>query len=226
MWTNWQPATCLPDHCFCEAIHNGTVAQPANAWSSLGFVLVGLLIAHARLRDYGSPIAPYRGIYGYALVLIGLGSAFYHASLTFVGQLTDVSGMYVLIMFALLYSLNRMYKGGRVIFILAYAGANILLFFLQTTLPGLRRYVFGALVVGVLAAEIYRLRATLISIDGKWLLRAAGVIAVAFAIWVLDITKALCSPYSIVQGHAVWHLLGAVASYCLYRYYRSETALT
>src|SRR6266481_825369 len=110
MLTNWPPATCRPDHCFCEAIHNGAVAQPANSWSNLGFVVVGLLIAHARMRDDASPIAPYRRIYGYALVLIGLGSAFYHASLTFVGQLMDVSGMYILITFALLYSLKRMYK--------------------------------------------------------------------------------------------------------------------
>jgi hypothetical protein len=102
---------------------------------------------------------------------------------------------------------------------------NILLFFVQTSLPGVRRYVFGLLVAGVLATEIYRRRATPISIDGKWLLRAAGVMAVAFAIWVLDITKTLCDPTSLVQGHAIWHLLGAVASYCLYRYYRSETSL-
>ena len=158
-------------------------------------------------------------------MLIGLGSAFYHASLTFVGQLLDVSGMYVLITFALLYSLNRLYKGGRFDFILTYAGTNILLFFLQTMLPGVRRYVFGVLAVSVLATEIYRRRRALISIDGKWLLQAAGVMALALAIWVLDITKTLCAPYSIVQGHAIWHLLGAVASYCLYRYYSSERAL-
>jgi hypothetical protein len=223
MWTTWQPATCRPDHCFCEAIHSAAVAQPANTWSSLGFVIVGLLIAHGRMRDDGNPMARYRRIYGYALVLIGLGSAFYHASLTFVGQLMDVSGMYILITFALLYSLNRLYKGSRVSFILAYLGTNILLFVLQTTLPGMRRYVFGVLVVAVLATEIRR-RTTHISIDGKWLLRAAVVMAAAFSIWVLDITRTFCDPYSIVQGHAIWHLLGAAAAYCLYRYYGSETA--
>jgi hypothetical protein len=225
MWTTWQPATCRPDHCFCEALRSGVIAQPANTWSNLGFVLVGLLIAHGRMRDDGNPMGRYRRSYGYALVLIGLGSAFYHASLTFVGQLMDVSGMYILITFALLYSLNRMYKRSRVTFLLAYAATNILLFFLQTSLPGVRRYVFAVLVIGVLATEIYRRRTTHISIDGKWLLRAAGVMAVAFAIWVLDITKTLCDPYSMVQGHAVWHLLGAVAAFCLYRYYRSEATL-
>jgi hypothetical protein len=46
-------------------------------------------------------------------------------------------------------------------------------------------------------------------------------ILVAFAIW--NASKAwLCQPYSLVQGHAIWHLLGAVSAYFLYRYYASE----
>ena len=45
----------------------------------------------------------YRRLYGYALVAVGLGSYFYHASLTFAGQVCDMSGMYFLITFALLY---------------------------------------------------------------------------------------------------------------------------
>jgi Ceramidase len=231
-WTDWQPATCRPDHCFCEAIRSGAIAQPADTWSNLGFVLVGLLIAHARIgRDlatqYDNPMirdAVYRRLYGYALVLIGLGSAFYHASLTFIGQLMDVSGMYVLITFALLYSLARTHKQSHFRFIATYVGITAVLFAMQTTLPSLRRYVFGLLVIGLLGTETYLRRKALTSIESKWLWWAAGIMAVAFAIWVLDITKTVCAPYSIFQGHAVWHLLGAVSSFCLYRYYRSEMA--
>jgi len=168
-------------------------------------------------------MAAYRRIYGYALVLIGLGSGFYHASLTFVGQLMDVSGMYVLITFALLYGLARIYRTGRVQFIATYAGTNILLFFVQATVPGVRRYVFAVLVIGVLAVEIYRHRKSPMPIESKWLWRAAGTMAVGFTIWVLDITKTVCAPYSLVQGHAIWHLLGALAAFCLYRYYQSES---
>jgi hypothetical protein len=224
-WANWPPATCRPDHCFCEAIRSGAVAQPADTWSSLGFVFVGLLIAHAPSRGNDNPMAAYRRIYGYALVLIGMGSGFFHASLTFAGQLMDVSGMYVLISFALLYGLARIYRTGRVQFIVAYVGTNIALFIVQATFPGVRRYVFALLVIAVLGVEIYRHRKSLMSIESKWLWRAAGIMAAAFTVWVLDITKTVCAPYSIIQGHAIWHLLGAVASFCLYRYYRSETAL-
>ena len=109
----WAPATCLPDHCFCEAIGSGAVAQPANAWSSLAFVLAGLWIAQpsagrkykARNRMVREPA--YRRLYGCALVAIGLGSYFYHATLTFAGQVCDMSGMYLLITFALFYGVAR-----------------------------------------------------------------------------------------------------------------------
>src|SRR5258708_25688993 len=221
-WATWQPATCRPDHCFCEAIRGGAVAQPADTWSSLGFVLVGLLIAHTPSRGDHNPMAAYRRIYGYALVLIGLGSAFFHASLTFAGQLMDVSGMYVLITFALLYGLARIYRTRRVKFMVAYVGTNILLFLVQAMIPGVRRYVFALLVIGVLGVEIYRHRKSVMSIQSKWLWRAAGIMAIAFAIWVLDITKTVCAPYGVVQGHAIWHLLRAVATFCLYRYYHAE----
>ena len=32
----------------------------------------------------------------------------------------------------------------------------------------------------------------------------------------------LCDPDSLVQGHAIWHLLGAVAMWCFYKYFRTE----
>jgi hypothetical protein len=52
-----------------------------------------------------------------------------------------------------------------------------------------------------------------------------ATILTAFAIW--NATKTwLCDPYSLIQGHAIWHLLGAVSAYYLYRYYASETVVT
>ena len=33
----------------------------------------------------------------------------------------------------------------------------------------------------------------------------------------------LCRSDSLAQGHAVWHVLDAVAAWCLYRFYAAET---
>jgi hypothetical protein len=35
---------------------------------------------------------------------------------------------------------------------------------------------------------------------------------------------ALCEPDTLLQGHALWHLLGAVAMFCFYHYFRTETS--
>ena len=129
----WAPATCLPDHCFCEAIGSGAVAQPANAWSSLAFVLAGLWIAQpsargkykARNRMAGEPA--YRRLYGCALVAIGLGSYFYHATLTFAGQVCDMSGMYLLITFALFYGAARIARLRTGVTLLSYVISNLVL---------------------------------------------------------------------------------------------------
>jgi hypothetical protein len=48
-----------------------------------------------------------------------------------------------------------------------------------------------------------------------------GSLLIAFAIWNAS-KQWLCDPSSYVQGHAIWHILDAVAAYFLYRYYASE----
>ena len=221
VWDGWARATCLPDHCFCEAIGPGLVAQPANSWSSLAFVLVGAVIAHSRAwagaggegnRMAVDPV--YRRIFGYALVATGLGSYFYHASLTFAGQVCDMTGMYLLITFALLYALGRAGSAGAV---MAYVLGNVALMAFQVRFPDLRRYVFGGLVIAVLWLET---RARIA--DRRWLWRGAGALGLGFAIWVADITRVACAPGSLAQGHAAWHILGASAGWFLFRYYWSE----
>ena len=230
-WTGWRPANCMPDNCFCEAIRPGTVAQPVNTWSSFGFVLVGLLV----IRQSREDIQPrqsnlltrqraYPTLFGIALIITGLGSAFYHATLTFIGQFFDVMGMYLLASFIMLYNISRLQTLSEKNFVVAYVLVNALLAFLLIQYPALRRYIFGAIIFATLWPE-YRLRKSRRLIINNFFLSAAwGTLILAFIIWMLDITKILCNPTSWLQGHALWHLLGAVAGGFLYLYYSSESA--
>lgn len=232
-WHGWQPASCMPSSCFCEGIRPGTVAQPANAWSSLGFALIGLLVlgqcgndlsAHKR-RERWNPMTRqlgYAATYGVALIVIGLGSAFYHASLTFVGQFFDVMGMYLLATFILLYNLDRWRTMPRKSFVVTYLAANLMLAYLLIELPILRRWIFGVILLAALAPEFLRRRRRRVDIQTKYLRAAVAIMLTAFIIWILDYAKVLCDPASWLQGHALWHLLGAQAAGYLYLYYRSE----
>jgi hypothetical protein len=159
-WSMWRPATCLPDACFCEAIGIGFIRQPIDTWSNLAFVLVGLLILEDVLRPSStrSNLLAQRRVYGFvyvfAVVLIGLGSWFYHASLTFVGQWFDVMGMYLLGTFMVLYSFARFRPLGNRTFAVSYGLFNLALAISLIVVPELRRYLFGGLLVVTIFLEV------------------------------------------------------------------------
>ncbi|HIF37588.1 MAG: hypothetical protein CXT75_10845 [Methanobacteriota archaeon] len=51
-----------------------------------------------------------------------------------------------------------------------------------------------------------------------------GSYLIATIIWEPSRTDGpLCDPDSLLQGHALWHLLGAVAMWCFYKYFRTES---
>lgn len=57
----------------------------------------------------------------------------------------------------------------------------------------------------------------------RYLLGATASFAVALVVWRLSHTGApLCDPHSLVQGHAVWHLLCAVSTAGIFLFYLSE----
>ena len=222
-WEAWRPATCLPDDCFCEAIRGGLVAQPANTLSSLAFILAALWVVLRRSSRPSPPrpaLGPVEaGLFAGSLLLVGAGSAFYHSSLTFVGQVFDVSGMYLIATFILLHRLGRKWSLSPVPGVLGFVAANAVLMTAQVTTPSLRRVVFGVLLVSAIALEWKSSPA-----GRTWLARGAGLMGLAFAIWVVDRQRWICDPENLVQGHAFWHVLGALASTCLYRGYEAEAA--
>lgn len=227
-WAGWRPAGCMPEHCFCEAVRDGIVRQPVNAWSSLAFVLVGLWVARRAWRDREGGEAgvlarnpAYSWIYAAACILIGIGSAFYHASLTFAGQFADVFGMYLLGSFVLLYALTRERDAAPALIFGSYVLLNAVLLLPLYFVPGTRRYLFAVLIVSAVAMELLVRRRSRAEHRRAYFRWARGALAAGFVIWILDITRAVCWPRGLIQGHALWHLAGAFAAASIYLYYRS-----
>ena len=82
---------------------------------------------------------------------------------------------------------------------------------------------FGTFLLLALAGEAVLWRRGAGRRQVGWGFASAGALALAFAIWNLAKDgSSLCHPDSLLQGHAAWHLLCAVAAYALYRLYASE----
>jgi len=157
-------------------------------------------------------------VFGAALIIIGLGSAFYHASLTFIGQLCDVQGMYLFAVFVALYAISERGLLSDRLFVLLYILINGVFLLIQLGLPGVRRYLFAAVLLAVIVVDS-RGWTERIPRDRRFFYAAITIMTVAFGIWILDITRTVCVPLSLIQGHAIWHVLGAIAAFVLYLHY-------
>ena len=223
---------------FCEAARDCWMAQPANTVSNLGFVLAGLAIAwHAarpareseRARGEGMPrglAAAYAGL----VVTLGPGSAAMHATQSHLGGHIDLTSMFLVSAFAATYAAVRLLgrRDARTVtrIFLAVLLAQEVAYFRGGEIPLLMHTGNAAFVVTLAAALAMetvlagRAGAGEPLLDRRWLLAAGGLIALAFAIWTQAKTGSRwCHPHSLVQGHAIWHLLCAGSAYALYRAY-------
>lgn len=219
---------------FCEAARDGFVKQPANTLSNLGFVIAGLLVAwRARRPDLLGEVLPRRrGLstaYACVVVLLGPASAAMHATQSEWGGHLDMLSMYLVASFAAAYALMRWVRRGRALFALLFAGfvgACELVGLYAGRVPVVEHAGNVAFAALLLTAVVTEIRLWRRGADGprtelRWGAGALGSILLAFTIW--NVTRsAWCDPHSLLQGHAIWHLLCAVSAYLMFRLWASE----
>ncbi len=226
-WENAAPANCIPRGCYCEADRGSPVRQPANTWSCWGFVLVGCWIIACPLRPgTRNPFLSepgYAAAYGAVVWLLGVTSAWFHASLTFPGEWADGVSMHALASFMIAHNLR---SGGLIGSGGFYAALAVLIIgnglFLALS-KVLRLELFGFLLAAIVATDVWaRRRGAAVGDSPRWLLAAVGTFLAAYGIWLLDFHRLLCSPSSLLQGHAAWHALCSLAAGMLFWHYRTS----
>lgn len=224
----WRGAT------FCEAAVHGPVVQPANTWSNAGFVVAGLVIAWRAgdVERRGATFTRYPALatcFACLVVLLGPGSAAMHATQSALGGHLDVLSMYLVAGFAAAYALMRWTRRGPGTFAAVLAALVLaceLVGRWDREIPVVMfsgNLAFGVLLVLAVTLEVRIARRGEVSLDLRYAWLAVAAMAAAFAIWNLS-RHGLCRPHSLLQGHAAWHLLNALAAYLLYRLYASERA--
>lgn len=236
MWRGWLAPDVGRGDAFCEATHDH-LKQPANTLSNLGFVVAGLGMAmrSGRAEGLGPPGSTMRRFPSLAtsfaclVVALGPASAAMHATGSALGGRLDVASMHLVASFALAYALMR-WRGRGPAFMAGAFVAVLAISQLATEFgPAVPvamtsgNLAFGLTLIAALVTE-WRVARTRGALDFRWALAAAGALTLAFALWQPSKTGGpLCVPDSMVQGHAVWHLLGALSTWFLFRFYVSRS---
>lgn len=221
---------------FCEASRPGIVKQPANTVSNIGFVIAGLAAAWQLSRNR---FAQTQNVFNQSnftatffscmAVFLGPASMAMHATETRLGGFLDMLSMYLIAAFTASYAMQRFFKYSSAVFTVVFSA--IVLFCVYAQHLPIKPPVVGffgsflfAVFIGVtIVFESLNSFVRKYDHEIKWGIFSLSSLLIAFLIWNLERrVDAFCDPHSLIQGHAIWHLLDALAVYFLFRFYVSE----
>ncbi len=224
---------------YCEFNHPHRVFhQPINTYSNLAYFFWGVFILQIAWSDYrtsegstGNILAklPTLSVLtGFCFVYLCFGSGFFHASLTYIGQRADMNATYSILislfgiaLYHVFHRLNltptqkNLWVLSLVVLIISFLKIALLIPS-SRLVPALILGLNGLMLINYL--QFRQQRSLWLIILGFFL------IVVAIKIRMLDVQKVNCDPYSFYQGHALWHVLTALSSFCSYAFFRFTTS--
>lgn len=217
-WSSWTPAAAD----FCEASLCAWIRQPANTWSNIGFIIGGVVLFWMTSREGWRHMR----LLAYASVATGIGSAFFHASETWVSVAGDYLGMYMGSAFMLACCLRRWTGASQTVgqvFFWTYTAVTMGILLYDHTQARMV-YMAGGLVCMVSdTGLLIRDRKKMVF---RWYLVLWVLFIVAGVLWAKDGNGSWCNPDNhVINGHAAWHLINAAALVVLALYYEQFHSL-
>ena len=220
---------------FCEAARPGLIKEPANTFSNIGFIVAGLYMAwqmaSGRFDAFKNSFTKqnfYAIFYSCVVIFLGPGSMAKHATKTGLGGFFDMLSMYLIASFIAAYAIQRFLKLSWwvfgilfTIFLCSCIKAN---FIHYTAILGFfGNAVFAFYLLLGIVFEFLNIYVRNLEHDYRWAYFSLASLIGAFFVWNLSRSDGgWCNPYSLFQGHAVWHLGDALGAYFLFRFYVSE----
>ena len=201
---------------FCERDLCGWITQPANTWTNLGFVVVGVvLLALARSRGVRGA-----GLLGPIAIVTGFCSAALHATSSFAGQWLDQSAMFLESALFVTLGLRRWLAWPRRALAAFYVVAVTASVALLSVFAEAGIALFIIHVVAFLAIELRLFFRDRRRTRYAALIAAGAVFAVSYGLWWLDVLGIACDPDNhAFTAHGAWHLLGALSFVFWYRHF-------
>lgn len=234
--SNWLGVSGTEALEYCEKSRAGWIKQPSNSWSNFAFVFVGWIIAWQAMNDFKiknnnlfTTTIFFPCFFAIMVVLIGLGSFAFHASTAHLGLFFDANAMYLIASFMFAYAGNKLLQKSAFTFVVMFFSALIICEiahyknYQTTEMLDLASLVFGLFLLLAFILEVVWLLQKKRKVNVKWVAAYVSSFLVATFIWGRSKTNGIwCDSESLLQGHAVWHILNALCLYFIYRYYVSE----
>ena len=235
VWTGMKVSQSAITVEYCEFNHPERLFhQPINTYSNLIYFFYGLLIFQLALKDLkfiglkrvnSVRHAPFLSILLAAnFIYLSFGSAFFHSSLTWIGQRVDMNATYGLTLSLICIGMVQVVvrkELSKQIQIATVLGMLLLIVgFLPLALQISSAILLPALFLVLLLLGIGNYVQYRSQRSPLLLILSFVLLAIAIQVRTMDVAKINCDPLSIWQGHALWHFLTATSSLCMYFYFR------
>jgi len=202
---------------YCEETLCSWISEPANTWSNLGFLVCAIVLYKwSRGKD---PLLRY---FPWAMLIMGAGSFYYHMSNTYITQIADYIGMYVMVYWFVVINLRRLGISMKTA-LFTYVGLSVLsqigmhaMFLARMNYQMI--IVFAGLIVAVTEVIANKKETSEYSMKNFWL----GIAFIIFAQFcsILDAKGIVCDPHNhFIQGHGLWHIFSGIGLTIMYKHW-------
>jgi hypothetical protein len=214
-----------PNIKWCEETLCQWISEPANTWSNLGYLFVGVLLTFIAFKHKHSFNLKQ---FGPIIFFMGAMSLFYHLSNFYGSQILDFIGMFFFVGWAIGMNFIRLgkLKEKNLIYFNLIFGIFFTLVMHLMYVTGIR---FQSLILlsGITIIVTELLAAGKPKVDYKWFIASVVSVIIAFGFSLSDGKRIWCTPENhgwFSQGHAVWHWIASFTMFAIYKHY-SQTAL-
>lgn len=233
LWQGMTPSKSALTAEYCEFNNpEAPFRQKMNTYSNLIYFFLGVVIILFAKTDFAASdsknrLRSFPGLsilLGICFIYLSFGSAFFHASLTWAGQRVDMNGTYSLSIVTLaigFYSVfykvkltetaKKLLLVGLVIIIVAFYEIHLRVSS-SLLLPSFILSIWALTLINYFQFRKQRFLSLAIL--------SFVLIIAALKIRQLDVDKVGCNPYSVFQGHSLWHVMTGISSFCGYAFFR------
>lgn len=209
-WDGFTPGTVR----FCEDRMCAWIREPANTWSNMGFVVLGVWLFYRAKKDDRGPL----WLIGSTSFLVGVGSYLFHMSGALFGEFLDLAAMFLISALMLTLESQRFLNWSRAavvrLYVMIAASSIVLMAAVRTA--GIPLFTVEISGVYILQFAQWKWRP---GVRYGYARAMGGVFLLGFVVWILDLTRTVCRPDNhVFTGHSFWHLASAASLWLYYKY--------